>query len=75
MGVRIETVHHAARGVWTRPLSPYRAIVEGFDTAAWVVEGEKPFEPAEQVVSQVYVFLGDGKEVVSQVAALGWVDG
>ena len=40
-----------------------------------MVEGEKPFEPAERVVSQVYVFLGDGKEVVSQVAALGWVDG
>jgi hypothetical protein len=47
----------------------------GFDTATWVVEGEKPFEPAEQVVSQVYVFLRDGKEVVEQVATLGWVDG
>lgn len=43
----------------------------GFDTATWVVEGEKPFEPAEQVVSQVYMFLRDEKEVVEQVAALG----
>ena len=42
-----------------------------FDTVTWMVEGEKPFEPAEQVVSQVYVFFRDGKEVAEQVAVLG----
>lgn len=36
-----------------------------------MVEGERPFELAVQVVSQVYMFLGDEKEVVGQVAALG----
>lgn len=35
-----------------------------------MVEGERPFELAAQVVSQVYMFLRDEKEVVEQVTGL-----
>ncbi|ORY18119.1 hypothetical protein BCR34DRAFT_621511 [Clohesyomyces aquaticus] len=58
-GIQIECVSDAVTSVWSRADKGYKGeVVASFDTKTFVdEEGNKSFEPAEQVITKVYVDL------------------
>ncbi|KAF2464338.1 uncharacterized protein BDR25DRAFT_307318 [Lindgomyces ingoldianus] len=58
-GIQIECVHDKVSYTWANPEKPYKGtIVSKFDTKTWTnEEGKKAFEPADQVITKVYVDL------------------
>ncbi|PSN72190.1 hypothetical protein BS50DRAFT_569732 [Corynespora cassiicola Philippines] len=58
-GIQIETVHDRVDHVWANPPEPYKGITASeFHTGEYVDEkGEKPFAPAQQRITKVFVEL------------------
>ncbi|OCK79229.1 hypothetical protein K432DRAFT_383253 [Lepidopterella palustris CBS 459.81] len=57
-GIQIETAHDAVTHTWLHPPSPFEGVlVCRLDCKTYEADGEKPFEPATQVLSKIYVVL------------------
>jgi hypothetical protein len=56
--IQIEALHDRVTKVWSEPEKPFRGeIVSRVDMGNFEDEGKKPFEPATQVASKIYVDL------------------
>jgi hypothetical protein len=59
--IQIEGMHDRVTKVWSEPEEPFRGeIVSQVDMSAFEDEGKKPFEPATQVASKIFVDLRPG---------------
>ena len=60
-GIQIEALHDKVTHVWSKPEPPFKGhIVSQVDMASFEDNGVKPFEPATQVASKVFVDLKPG---------------